>query len=96
MAGDTKDEYGLATCMCLDTGKCPYYKNWAEQTKDERINIIYGISGKYLCRALVAVNGGDAERGVPGIPRGKNLQERINSERAKCPTIILLNTEGTQ
>ena len=40
--------------ICPITDICPVYKNWTEQTKDRRIDVIY-LEDKYRCLAKVAI-----------------------------------------
>ena len=83
--------------ICERADICPIYKNWVEQTKDNRLDIIQKISGtsggpgcfhnykSYCCIALDALS--DKET---GIPKNKELTERIKSKNPQCSVLEFL------
>ena len=71
---------------CENSNNCDIYKNWVEQTKDKRLNIIQKQSDKssFSCLAFEALD--DAET---GIAKGKCLEGR--SVGNNCTHILELN-----
>ena len=83
---------------CPHTGSCPFYKNWVEQTKDRRMDVItLGIVDtakgilSYDCLTLIAI-----KYPKTGIPIGERLKERVlDIETADCSHLTLLNRLNT-
>ena len=71
-------------CKC--SKNCDIYRNWVEQTKDKRLNIIQKQSEKspFSCLAFEALN--DAET---GISKGKDLEGKSTGDN--CSHILELN-----
>ncbi len=82
----------METYVCPNTEICPVYKNWVEQTKDTRLDIIQKISripeyGRFGCLAF----------GWLRESRAKNLDNKELGGRAigtGCSYILILNICG--
>ena len=84
--------------ICPYLKECPIYKNWVEQTKDERLNIILYCDGiGYSCTALRALEKPASEDGILFNDELKkrikkvNMQKNIGRIEIKCSHISLLN-----
>ncbi len=79
------------TEYCPHLEKCPFYKNWVEQTGDSRIDVIVKelnmANFRYNCLTLIALD--DLE--VP-MAMNEELSNRLNyPKETKCSHITLLN-----
>jgi len=83
----------MKTLICPHTSNCQIYKNWVEQMGDNynKLDIIFQghLSLKrptYSCLALTALK--DMET---GIPKNKELENRLKTKNVECAFIELLN-----
>ena len=85
-------DMAVTTYLCPYTEPCPFYKNWIEQGREGRVNVISKFGdGKYNCLVLTAIQDPATEG---GIPIGENLRSKLsNSDRIslECSHIELLN-----
>ena len=77
--------------FCPYIATCPFYKNWVEQTKDRRVDVIVTEgaerSSSYDCLTLIALD--DPET---GIQMSEELKSRLsNPKQLNCSHITLLN-----
>ena len=74
---------------CPYAEKCPFHQNWAEQTKDRRLDVIVteGEGSYYDCLALIALD--DPET---GIAMSDDLKYSLADPKMRgCSHITLLN-----
>ena len=84
--------------ICPYSKECPIYRNWVEQTNDDRLDIIlYGIGVGYSCTALRALEKPVSEDGILFNDELKRRIKKINNQKnignmeIKCSHISLLN-----
>lgn len=81
----------MVNLICPVADSCPIYRNWVEQTKDKRPNIIYtrsSTSSSYYCLALTALRDPTSEGGI--MPNDE-LKARLKNKEADCALVMLLN-----
>lgn len=80
----------MRTFICNNLNNCLVYQNWIEQTKKDRLDIIYFAQDdeEYKCLALDSLN--DAET---GIFKNKELTNRLKNEGCDCAFIESLNNQ---
>jgi len=74
--------------ICPYTENCIIYRNWAEQTKDRRIDIIIHLPSNYNCLAKTALEDPTSEG---GILVNKEIEKRLTNIDSPCSHITLLN-----
>ena len=75
--------------ICSRTENCPIYKNWVEQSKDNRLHVIQKSGGSYNCLAMIAIQDSVAEG---GIHINEDLQKRLPKENGyECEITTQLN-----
>ena len=73
--------------ICPDADKCQVYRNWKNQTNENRLDVIASVGNGHECIALKVQLDYSRRR----IAKSKYLEKRLKSANPSCLWIDLFN-----